>query len=107
MSGLNEIIQWVKDNKSSLNLSQFDNVDEAYNRINDPKKEDWRNDLDDILLDQKSKFLDFLDTQISQPQELEPEDEPEDLVKVKGFSFVNFKGTIVNVGSFFRRKVKR
>ena len=68
--------------------------------LNDKKKFKWRNDLDDILLDQKSEFLDFLETQISQP--FEPP-EP-DVIKIRAYSYINFKGTVVNVRSHTRKR---
>ena len=97
MSGLAEISQWVRDN---IDLKKFDNVEDAYKELN--ITEDWRNDLDDILLDQKSKFLDFLETQIS-PKQIEP---PEGSILIRAYSYLR-KGKLIKVPSHFRRKVKR
>ena len=132
MSGLAEIKQWVNDNISSLGISEFSNVDDAYDRINNPRKEDWRNDLDDILLDQKPEFLDFLETQISQPFEppepieqdnfitsflgnltnfissflgISPEPEPTDFINIRAFSYIR-NGKVINVRAHTRRKRK-
>ncbi len=102
MSGLEEIQQWVEAN---IDLSKFDNVDDAYNRINDPKREDWRNDLDDILLDDKSRFLDWLESKITPAQTEPPEEEPTGFIKIRAYSYIR-KGKVINVRAHTRRKRK-
>ena len=97
MSGLNEIIQWVKDN---TDLASFDNVDDAYEELNNT--EDWRNDLDDILLDQKPKFLEFLETQIGEPSIFEFQDR----IQISAYSYIR-NGETINVPAHSRRKPKR
>ena len=102
MSGLEEIQQWVEAN---IDLSKFDNVDDAYNRINDPKRQDWRNDLDDILQDDKSRFLDWLESKITPTQTEPPEAEPTGFIKIRAYSYIR-NGKVVNVPSHQRRKRK-
>ncbi len=100
MSGLNEIKEWTQKNLMKT-IRFIDNIEDAYDFVNNNFIQEGRSNLDDILADDKPSFLDWLDGKISPP---EP---PEDLIKVKAFSYVNFKGTIVNVKSHFRHKVKR
>lgn len=73
MSGLSEISQWIED---EIDLEQFDNAGEAYQFISDIFISDNRNDLDSILLDQKSELLEILrekieDIPISEPLSIE------------------------------------
>jgi hypothetical protein len=109
MSGLAEIKQWVE---KEIDLTDFTNIDDAYEHLNDSDNFDWRNDLDDILLDEKQKFLDWLKTQISEPEPEEPEEIDSqlkefaienDLVFVGGYSYER-NGKTINVKSYTRRK---
>ena len=105
MSGLEEIEQWVKANNGDLfNLAEFTNHDEAFDFLN--KFGNWRADLNDILLDDKSQFLDFLDTLITPSTQTEPpEAEPTGFIKIRAFSYIR-NGKVVNVPSHQRRKRK-
>lgn len=69
MSGLPEIIQWVQN---EIDLEQFNDVESAFQFINDIFINDNRNDLESILLDDQPAFEKFLEGRISQPEE--PED---------------------------------
>ncbi len=98
MSGEPEIRKWVEDN---MFLSSFDNAEEAYEAIKN--KGDWRLDLDDILLDQKPKFIKWLNSKIILKGETpKPED---DFIKIRAFSYIR-NGKVVNVPSHNRRKRK-
>ena len=72
MSGLNEIIEWVQ---SDVILETTQSVDEQYADISRMFEEDNRSSLDDILLNDKAKFLEFLESR--EGIQLEPEDEEE------------------------------
>ncbi len=72
MSGLNEIIQWVQ---SDVILDSAQTVDEQYADIAEQFKEDNRSPLDDILLDDKKQFLEFLRSQQGEQPVTETEEE--------------------------------
>ena len=95
MSGLGEIKRWVEAN---YDFGNWDNEGELYDAIN--KNEDWRNDLDDILLDEKPKFLDWLKSKIPTPI---VKFNPETQIKVNGYSYVR-NGKTINVKSYVRRR---
>ena len=61
MSGLPEIIQWVR---REIDLQLFNTTSQAYEAISAQFVSDGRNDLDNILLDQKESFLAFLRSKI-------------------------------------------
>ena len=103
MSGLAEIKQWILEQRElMIEISQSNSVEEAYDRINDPKKEDWRNDLDDILLDDKPRFLDWLESQISPTIEAP---EPREFIQIKAYSYIR-NGKVINVRAHTRKKRK-
>ncbi len=100
MSGEPEIRKWVEDN---LDLSRFGNVEDAYEEIKE--KGDWRTDLDDILLDQKPKFLKWLESQITLSDDKLFDAIPKEFIKIRAFSYIR-NGKVVNVPSHQRRKRK-
>ncbi len=63
MSGLNEIIQWVEEN---IELDPNQSSEENFKDINKIFSENGRSDLSDILGDQKSKFLEFIELETGQ-----------------------------------------
>ena len=101
MSGLAEIKQWVKENLTRT-ISFIDNVDEAYDFVNNNFIKEGSSELDDILVDDKPAFLDFLETQISQP--FEPP-VPEDFIFIRSYSYIR-NGKVINVTAHLRRKRK-
>lgn len=100
MSGLQEIKRWVQ---SEIDLTNFSDPNTAYEHLNDPNSFDWRNDLDDILLEDKPKFIEWLKTQVSTPEPIRLDFR---IQRVKGYSYVRNNKTIT-VPSYTRRlKVK-
>ena len=75
-----EIFQWVRDN---VDLDSSQSSEQNFNDINKMFKDDNRSDLSDILGDEKSKFLEFIEEstgQLSEDIELrELEEEAESL----------------------------
>ena len=71
MSGLNEIIEWVQ---SEIILDTTQSVNEQYADISREFEKDNRLPLDDILLDDKAKFLEFLESR----KGIQPEPEAEE-----------------------------
>ena len=64
MSGYSEITQWVDDN---FDASDYANADEMYTAIEADFLDNGRLPLDAILLDDRSKFMEFLDAKFAQP----------------------------------------
>ena len=104
MSGLIEIQRWVA---REVKLKKFTDVNTAYEYLNDPNNFDWRNDLDDILLDDKPKFLEFLKSQITQPTQFDPVDTFEFReVRVRGYQYYR-NNKLIQVSAHIRRiKIK-
>lgn len=68
MSGLSEIEEWTNEN---FDVTIFDNAEEAYQALSDIFEADNRNSLDNILLEDKSEFMDFLEMKF-EAEEFEP-----------------------------------
>ncbi len=106
MSGLNEIIQWVQ---SDVILDPTQSVDEQYADISRMFEKDNRSPLDDILLNDKKQFLEFLESR----EGIQPESETEKTIREieSGISDVESgiaelperaEGILNRIGNFFR-----
>ena len=105
MSGEPEIRKWVDDN---LIIVRTDTLEENYNRIAKEFEESGnRLPLDEILLDQKPQFLEWIESQLITPSsQLEPPEAIEKgFIKIRAFSYIR-NGKVVNVPSHQRRKRK-
>ncbi len=90
MSGLNEIIQWVEDN---VDLDSSQSSEQNFNDINKMFAQDNRSDLSDILGDEKSKFLEFIEDETKQS--------PEDFqISELDFTFAQLEQEIRNLTGF-------
>lgn len=73
MSGEPEIEQWFLDNEDLWDFSVP--VESLYNQVNQNFVDNNRNDLDNVLLDQRSQFIRFLQSRID--AQIEPEFDPQ------------------------------
>ncbi len=104
MSGEAEIEKWVEDNGLII---PDDSLESNYDAIAAIFDKDNRLPLDDILLDEKSKFESFIERQLITPstQTEPPEAEPTGFIKIRAFSYIR-NGKVINVPSHQRRKRK-
>ncbi len=96
MSGINEIESWVA---STYDFKTFFDVDQAYTQISLDFEANGRLPLDDILLNEKNSFLNWLDKNIIKP---EPVKELDRMIYVHGYSYIR-NGKTINVSSYYRQ----
>ncbi len=109
LSGLNEIIQWVQ---SDVILDPTQSAEQQYADISREFEKDNRSPLDDILLNDKEQFLEFLRSEQGKQPEPETEEELGELEQradalERGINELSaslgVESIITRIGNFFKR----